>query len=123
MGVIKHQVQDHKISEGHSITELLAANFQTPTSELWHSSRRESSPTAFWDMTNIKFEELYQYHLAKADIAASQQSIAILRRFDPASKRWKESFLNEFEVPNLEDPVSDGQFKKVFKNALFSSGF
>ena len=79
-----------QISEGHSITELLAANFQTPTSELWHSSRRESSPTAFGDMTNIKFEELY--HLAKADIAASQQSIAILRRFDPASNDGRSPF-------------------------------
>ena len=31
--------------------------------------------------------------------------------------------MNEFEVPNLEDPVSDGQFKKVFKNALFPPVF
>ena len=105
------------IAEGQTITGLVS----TEGSEKISKSSQYANNSAFGDITNLRFEDIYD--LAKADIPISNQSVAILRPFDAAGKRWTECFLNSFDAPNMEDPICDGQFKTVFKNALFSPVF
>jgi len=77
---------------------------------------------AFGNITSVSFDDIYDH--AKSDTALVQ-SVAILRRFsfNASAGRWTESFLSDLAAPNMEDPVCDGQFKVVYKNAIFQPVF
>ena len=80
-----------------------------------------SCDSAFGSLENTTLETVYDS--ARGDDGLKGASLAILRKYDAELHCWTERFLTEFEVPNLEDPILDGQTKRVFKDALFRDVF
>src|SRR5690242_17802026 len=104
---------NNAMTTGSDLPPLLSLTSMLPITPTIKSSKRIGpnhgrERTVFGDISNICFEQAFE--VTKADQATSSISVAILHQFDFSNSKWTSKLLSDFAVPNMEDPVMDGQF-------------